>query len=206
MMTRPRRAVAAAHLFLLAAALAGVVLVEGGVEYRIFGLVEGLFSLLLTYLLIERGGWWRPTHPLEWLPIAYGAIAGAQLLEMLLPPPGMIQWVFVSGIAIASWSAFAGASRHRLMVSLGTLAILLALVKHSVIPALWDVGPEAGTGFGIGDTAERARRAIADYRPVRPAGQLLSFLAVTAWVFATRLLWPAEHPVRVAKIPLDEPE
>jgi hypothetical protein len=199
-MSAAQRAVAAALLFLAAGVLAGIAPVEGGVEYRSFGLVEGLFALLLAYLLALRGAWPKPAGVGGGGAAAYGTVATAQVLELLFPPPGRLEWVVVAGVAIAAWGVFAGGTRRRLVASLASLAILLALLKFSMIPVLWErVGPAPGTAFGLGDLAESARRVFADYRPVRPAGQLVGFVAVCCWALATRLLWPPE-PDRAAVV------
>lgn len=204
--TRPRRAVAAALLFLLAGVLAGVVPVEHGVEYRVFGIVEGLFALLLAYLLVLRGAWMQPAGVTGWAALAYGTVATAQVLEFLFPPPGLVQWVVVAGMAITAWSVFSGGSPRRLVASLASLAVILALVRYSVIPVLWTrIGPAEGTAFGLGDLAEGARRIFADYRPVKPAGELLGFAAVCCWALATRLVWSATPGVSAAPDPLDPP-
>lgn len=196
-MTRAQRHVAAALVFLASAAAAGVALTPDGVEYRAFGMVEGVFALLLSYLLVFRGAWERPEGVTGWLAVVYGTIAGAQALELLLPPPGMIEWMVVAGLAVTSWGAFSGGTRRRLIFSLATLALLLAVLKFSVIPVLWErMGPAAGTAFGLGDAAEAVRRTFADYRPLRPVGQLVGFVALALWALATRLLWPpVEVPV-----------
>jgi hypothetical protein len=191
-MTAAQRSVAAALLFLAAGVLAGVAPVEGGVEYRVFGLVEGVFALLLAYLLVLRGAWPQPAGVVGWVAMVYATVATAQVLELLFPPPGLVEWVVVAGVAIAAWGVFAGGTRKRLVASLASLAVILALLKFSVIPVLWGFGPAAGTGFGMGDAAESVRRAFADHRPIRPAGQLLGFAAVALWALATRVLWPPE--------------
>jgi len=189
-MTAPQRHVAAALAFLASAAVAGIALVPEGVEYRAFGMVEGVFALLLAYLLVFRGAWDRPESATGWIAVAYGTLACAQVLELLLPPPGMIEWMVVAGLAVTSWGAFSGGTRRRLVFSLATLALLLAVLKFSVIPVLWTrMGPAAGTGFGLGDAAEAVRRTFADYRPLRPVGQLVGFLALALWALGTRLLW-----------------
>ncbi len=195
-LTPSRRAVAATLLFLGAGALAGVTLrPQGVVEYRAFGLTEGLFALLLTYLLLLRGVWLRPPGPLGWIAVAYGTLAGAQLLELLLPPPGILEWVVVTALVFTAWAALAGGSRERVIASLAGLALLLALLNFSVIPVVWErAGPAPGAAFGLGDLAEGFRRLFVDYRPVRPGGQLIAFLAVGCWAFATRLLWEADSP------------
>lgn len=207
-MTGAQRAVAAAFAFLGAGALAGVALVPDGVEYRVFGMVEGVFALLLAYLLVMRGVWPSPRTLVGWVAAVYGAVATAQVLELLFPPPGMVEWMVVAALAITSWAAFSGGTRRRLVVSLATLALLLAVLKFSVIPVLWErVGPAPGTALGLGDVAEGVRRVFADHRPLRPAGQLVGFAALGLWALATRLLWPAEGdepgPGAVAVQPVD---
>lgn len=199
--TPARRGVAAALLFLLAAVLAGVVPLEHGVEYHVFGIVEGLFALLLAYLLVLRGAWAAPAGVAGWAALAYGTVATAQVLEFLFPPPGLVQWVVVAGMAITAWSVFSGGTPRRLVASLASLAVILALVRYSVIPALWThIGPAQGTAFGLGDVAESARRIFADWHPVRPAGELLGFAAVCCWALATRLVW---SPATVVASPVD---
>lgn len=192
-MTAAQRHVAAALVFLASAAIAGVALTPEGVEYRAFGMVEGVFALLFTYLLTFRGAWERPEGAMGWIAVAYGTVASAQALELLLPPPGMIEWMVVAALAVTSWGAFSGGTRRRLIFSLATLALLLAVLKFSVIPVLWGrLGPAAGTAFGLGDAAEAVRRTFADYRPLRPIGQLVGFVALALWAMGTRLLWPQE--------------
>lgn len=190
-MTASQRAVAASLLLLGSAVLAGLTLLEDGIAWRTFGLVEGVFALLLTYVLARRGAWPAATGWAAWTVLVYGTLANAQLLELLLPPPGMIEWGVVGALSVAAWGALGRGSRHRLVVSLASLALLLAVLKFSVIPVLWrHAGPAAGTALGLGDLAESARRILADHQPVRPGGQLVGALALALWVLATRLLWP----------------
>ena len=203
-MTAAQRHVAASLAFLASATVAGIALVPNGVEYRAFGMVEGVFALLLAYLLVFRAAWERPETLTGWMAIAYGVVASAQALELLLPPPGMIEWMVVAGIAVTAWGAFSGGTRRRLVFSLASLALLLAVLKFSVIPVLWTrMGPAAGTGFGLGDVAESVRRTFADYRPLRPIGQLVGFVALALWALGTRLLWP---PDAVEAAPAEAPE
>lgn len=198
-MTAAQRHTAAALVFLASATVAGIALVPDGVEYRAFGMVEGVFALLLAYLLVFRRAWERPETLTGWMAVVYGVLASGQVLELLLPPPGMIEWMVVAGIAVTAWGAFSGGSRRRLVFSLASLALLLAVLKFSVIPVLWTrVGPAAGTGFGLGDVAEGMRRTFADYRPLRPAGQLVGFVALALWALGTRLLWPPDEIAPVA--------
>lgn len=191
-LTPARRAVAAALLFWAAATLAGVSLAERGVEYRVFGLTEGVFALLLTFVLTGRGAWVPPPGWTGALPLVYGTLANAQLLELLLPPPGILEWGVLTVLAFSAWAALGAASPRRLLGSLATLALLLAMLKFSVLPVLWErSGPAAGEAFGLGNFAEAARRWLSARPPDRPAGQLLGFLGLAAWAVATRLLWPA---------------
>ena len=189
-MTAAQRAVAASLLLLGSAVLAGLTPLEQGVAYRTFGLVEGVFALLLSYVLVRRGAWNPAAGWTGWLPLFYGTLANAQLLELLMPPPGMIEWGVAGALSVAAWGALGRGTRHRLVVSLASLALLLAVLKFSVIPVLWrNLGPAAGTAMGLGDLAESARRILADYQPVHPAGQLVGFLALCLWALATRILW-----------------
>lgn len=192
-LTPPRRAVAAALLFLLAGALAGVALRPGGVEYRTFGVVEGVFALFLCYVLLLRGVWLRPVRGVGWVAVAYGAWANAQLLEVLFPPPGVLEWLVVSALALTGWAALGGGSRERVVAALASLALLLAILNFSVVPALWErAGPGPGEALGLGDLAESLRRLVVDHRPLRPAGQVVAVAALALWAAATRLLWETE--------------
>ncbi len=185
-----RRALGAALLFLGSAVLAGILLTPGGVLYRTPGLVEGVFALLLTYVLLLRGAWVRPSGWPGWLAVAYGTMANAQALELLFPPPGVVEWVVVFVLAFVSWGALTTGTRTRLVASLASLALLLALLRYSVIPVLWArVGPAPGSAFGLGDAAESLRRVLADHQPTLPSGQLLGIAALALWALGTRLLW-----------------
>ena len=204
-LTPERRSVAAALLFLGSAALAGMQLVENGVRYRTPGLVEGVFALLLTYVLLLRGAWVRPGSWLGWLAVAYGTAANAQLLEMLLPPPGVVEWMVVFVLAFAAWGALTAGTRTRLVASLASLALLLALLRYSVIPVMWErVGPAPGAAFGLGDAAEAVRRILADYEPTRPSGQLLGLVALGLWALGTRVLWDVDGPAERAEVVVNQ--
>ncbi|MBA2243386.1 MAG: hypothetical protein H0W11_00380 [Gemmatimonadetes bacterium] len=191
-LTPGRRGIAAALLFLGSAALAGVTLPYGGVEYRVFGLTEGLLALLLCYILLLRRVWLRPPGVAGWLAVGYGTLATAQLLELLLPPAGIIEWIVVTGLALTAWAALSGGTRQRMLGSLASLSLLLALFKFSVIPFVWErAGPAPGAALGLGNVAESFRRLFVDYQPLRQEGQLVGFLAIVLWALGTRLLWPA---------------
>ena len=196
MTTPAQRAVGASFLFLAAAALAGVAPVDDAVEYRTFGVVEGIFALLLTYVMLQRHAWERVPGVPGWAAVVYGTLASAQIAEFLFPPPGVIEWVVVATLALSGWGALSRGPRRRLVFGLSTLALLLALLRYSVIPVLWGVGPQPGDLLGVGELAEGARRIVADYRPIHRSGQLLGFVAMACWALATRLLWPAAPPRR----------
>lgn len=190
-LTPPRRAIAAAIAFLLSGALAGVTLTPEQVGYRAFGFTEGIFALFLVFVLRARGAWSPVPGIVGWLAIGYGAWATAQIAEALLPPPGMLEWVVVTGLALSAWATLGGGSRERLMASLASLALLLALLRYSVIPILWNrAGPRAGEAFGLGDLAESMRQLVVEYQPVRPGGQVLGVVAIALWALGTRLIWP----------------
>ena len=190
-LTPARRAIGAALLFLLAGALAGVTPLAGSVEYRAFGLVEGIFGLLLCHLFLERGVWSRPGGAAGWIAIAYGTVATAQVVGLLLPPPGLVQWVVVIGLTFTAVAAFAARSPTRLLAALGGVAVLLALLEFSVIPFLWvRAGPGPGQAWGLGGLAEGFRRLFVEYRPLRPGGEMVGFTGLACWCAATRLLWP----------------
>lgn len=189
-MTAAQRAVAAALLFLGAAAVAGIAPVETGVQYRTFGIVEGVFALLLTYVLLQRRAWMSPAGVTGWAAVIYGTLATAQIAEFLFPPPGVVEWVVVATLALSGWGALSRGPRRRIVFGLATLSLLMALLRYSVIPVMWGVGPQPGDLLGVGDMAQGARRVMADYQPIRPAGQLLGFAAMAMWALATRLIWP----------------
>lgn len=195
-LTPERRAVAAALLFLGSATLAGVHLLDGGARYRTGGVVEGIFALLLTYVLLLRGAWVRPAGALGWVAVVYGTAAHAQLLELLLPPPGVIEWLVVAVLALTAWGALTAGTRVRLVASLASLALLLAVLRFSVIPVLWErVGPAPGEAFGLGNAAESVRVLFAERERFRPVGELLGVVALALWAAGTRLLWSTDGPV-----------
>lgn len=189
-LNRPRRQVAAALLFLACATLAGIAPAAAAVEYHVFGLVEGLLALLLSYILVLRGAWAGGRGPLGGLALAYGTLANAQIWELLLPAPGVLEWVVVTGIAFTAWGALGRGSRHRLVAALASLALLLAVLKFSVVPALWNqVGPAPGEALGLGNLAERSRRLLAG-SPPEAGAQWIGVVAISLWTLGTALLWP----------------
>lgn len=185
-----RRAIAAALLFLAAAFLAGVSPGESGFAYRTFGVTEGILAILLSHVMLQRSVWWSPPGALRWIAVAYGTIATAQILDLLIPAPGVLEWMVLTGLAFSAWAIVGARSRSRLLGSLSAVALLLAILKFSIIPVLWDrAGPGPGEAWGLGDLAEGLRRLVVDYEPVTPAGQLVGFAAIALWAGGTRLLW-----------------
>lgn len=190
----PRRAVGAALLFLLAAFLAGVNPLPEGFSYHTFGVSEGILAILLTYVMLEREVWWSPAGVLRWVAVAYGTVASAQILGLLIPAPGVLEWMVLTGLAFSSWAIVGSASRTRFLGALGAMTLLLSILKFSVIPILWErAGPGPGEAWGLGDLAEGFRRLVVDHEPVTAAGQLLGFTAIALWAGATRVLWAQER-------------
>jgi hypothetical protein len=190
----PRAAILASCSFLLSGALAGSTLRVDGIEYRLFGMTEGVFALFLLYLLVQRRIWSQPVRWDGWLVAAYGFWATAQLLQLLLPPPGLLEWIVVPALVLAAWAALLGTgSRERLVASLGVTAVLLALVNFSIVPALWASSEAATeTAFGVGSVARGLRQLVVAYEPVAPATHLLGVLSIALWGLGTRLIWPPD--------------
>lgn len=189
-LTPERRVVAAALLFLAAAFLAGVNPRPEGLSYHTFGVTEAILALLLTHVFLRSGVWWSPAGPMRWMAIVYGAVATAQLLDLLIPPPGVLEWLVVTGLAFSAWAVVGTGSRSKLIAGVAAMALLLALLKFSVVPVLWDrAGPAPGEAWGLGDLAEGLRRLVVDYEPVSAVGQLVGAAAIGAWAAATRVLW-----------------
>lgn len=209
MMTIPRRQVAAALLFLCCAGLAGVIPRSTGVEYQLFGITEGLLGILLTYLLIARGAWPNPQSLPGWLATAYGAVATAQALKMLLPPAGIVQWIAVIGLIFAISAAMNATSARGVIMLISTIAVLLALLKFSVIPFIWErAGPAPGEVFGLGNMAESFRRLFVELEAPSPSRQLFGLIALTCWASATRVLWTGatDEERCMASVPLRKRE
>lgn len=189
-LTDDRRAVLAALAFLAAAVLAGLAPGPDGFTYRIFGVTEGLGALLLAYIFVARYIWWSPLPRLKWVVLGYGTVATAQILEFLLPPPGLLEWMVITGLAFGVWAAVGARSRERLLAGLAVVALLLAMLKFSVVPVLWvRAGPAPGAAWGLGDLAEGMRRVVVDYTPITPGGQVIGVVAIAFWAAGTRMLW-----------------
>ncbi len=189
-LTPERRAVAAALAFLLAAFLAGVNPGPQGVRYAIFGVTEGLAAILLSFAFLQRQLWWSEAGVLRWVAVGYGTLANAQILELLLPPPGVLEWMVLTGLAFGGWALLAASSRERMLAGLATVALLLALLRFSIVPIVWDrAGPGPGEAWGLGNLAEGMRRLVVDHQPVTAGGEVLGVVAIAIWAVGTRLLW-----------------
>jgi hypothetical protein len=102
----------------------------------------------------------------------------------------VLEWLVLTGVAFSIWGVLGGRDRSRVLMGLATLALLLSVLKFSVVPVLWErAGPGPGEAWGLGDLAEGLRRLIVDYEPLTPAGQLVGFVAIGFWAAGTRLLW-----------------
>ena len=124
------------------------------------------------------------------------AETGATASCIFIPAPGVLEWMVMTGLAFSAWAIVGARSRSRLLGSLSAVALLLAILKFSVIPVLWDrAGPGPGEAWGLGDLAEGLRRLVVDYEPVTPAGQLVGFAAIALWAGGTRhQLRPYSNP------------
>ncbi len=210
-MTPAQRAVAAAHVFLASAALAGLTLQPRAVEWRTAGMVASVLALLLAYLLVRRRAWPSPAGVPGWAAVAYGTAATAQLLHLLLPPPGLFQTMLVAALGLAAWGALGRGTRHRLVVSLAALAAFLAAVRFSLLPAMWTAVDPTGAPLGMEGLAERARGAVAEPLLLAPGGELPGVAALALWALATWLVWPEavvgerKRPgTALARVPVEE--
>lgn len=207
-LTPARRSVAAALLFLLAAVLAGISPGPDRTIYQTFGVTEALLAFLLTYLLVVGGAWQRAPGVTGGVALAYGTVANGQLLSLLLPPPGVVQWVAVVGFLFVALASLAITSRQRLVGILAGAATLLALLKFSVIPFVWArSGPQPGEAFGLGSGLDRIRRMVVEYEPISAEGQMVGVAAIGLWIVATALLWAGSDPgdPRGSAAPVDAP-
>ena len=206
MLTQQRRAVAAALAFLLAAFMAGVIPGPQGVQYAIFGVTEGLAAILLSFAFLQRQVWWNEAGLLRWIAVGYGTLANAQILELLLPPPGVLEWMVLTGLAFGGWALLAASSRERMLAGLATVALLLALLRFSIVPIVWNrAGPGPGEAWGLGDLAEGMRRLVVDHQPVSAGGEVLGVVAIALWALGTRFLWRPVGNTAVTTIqPVDD--
>ncbi len=160
-------------LFLAAFFFGGLRLGITGVEYHVFGLVDGLAALLVLYVLLNT--------------------ATAQLVSLLLPPPGLLEWLVLAALLYFAWNASYAAHRSRVVLALGAVALALAALKYSVLPFIWAHTNLPQTPIlDLREMAEGFKGLLASYVPSRPITQVFAFAAILAWVLAVWLQWPPE--------------
>jgi len=189
----PASAAGVCSLFILAFFFGGLRASAVGLEYRLFGLVDGLAALLIVYVLLNTAAL---SWPRDWwgaLVTVYAAAATAQLVSLLLPPPGMVQWLVLGGLLYFAWGASYAAHRTRVVLALGLVALALAVLKYSVLPFIWARTQFPATPIlDLQAMAEGIKSFFAVYVPSRPISQLFAFMAILAWVLAVWLQWPPE--------------
>jgi hypothetical protein len=187
----PGAAFGVGGLFILAFFFAGLRVTASGVEYKLFGVVDGLSALLLLYVLLGTGALSWPRDAWGAVVLVYGAAATAQLVSLLLPPPGVLEWVVVGLLLYAAWNATYAVHRTRVMLTLGLVALALAALKYSVLPFVWVRTELPHTPIiDIRALGEGLKGLVAAYVPSRPVTQALAFVAILAWVLAVWLQWP----------------
>jgi hypothetical protein len=189
----PTGAAGICTLFLTAFFFGGLRLGLSGVEYEIFGLVDGLAALLIVYVLLNTAALSWPRDLWGLIVLAYAAASTAQLVSMLLPPPGLVEWLVLAVLLYFAWNASYAAHRTRVMLTLGTVALALAALKYSVLPFIWARTSLPETPLiDVRALAEGIKGLLASYVPSQPITQVFAFAAILAWVLAVWLQWPPE--------------
>jgi hypothetical protein len=180
-------------LFLIAFLLAGLRLGVTGLEYHFFGLVDGLAALLILYVMLNTAAASWPRDRWGALVLIYATAATAQLVSLLLPPPGLVEWLVLIVLLYFAWNASYSAHRSRVMLALGTVALALAALKYSVLPFIWARTTLPRTPIlDLQVMAEGVKGLLAAHVPARPITQVFAFGALLAWVLAVWLQWPPE--------------
>jgi len=183
-----------AVLFLAAFFFGGLWVGSLGVEYRLFGLVDGLAALLIVYVLLNTGALSWPVDVWGALVLVYAAAATAQLIALLLPPPGVLEWIVLGILLYAALGASYAVHRTRVMMTLGLAAVALALLKYSALPFVWGRARLPSTPVvDLEELGEGVKALILEYAPSEPVTQLYAFLAIVAWVLGLWLQWPPEE-------------
>ncbi len=189
----PGSAAGVASLFLVAFFFGGLWVGPAGVEYRVFGLVDGLAALIIIYVLLGTRALSWPREAWGTAVLIYAAAATAQLVSLLLPPPGVLEWVVLGVLLYFAWNASHGLHRTRVMMGLGLVSVALAALKYSVLPFLWARTEMPETPLlDLRALGEGIKGLIVIYVPTRPVVQVFAFLAILAWVLAVWLQWPPE--------------
>jgi hypothetical protein len=185
--------VAVCALFVGTFGLAGLRLGVTGLEYHIFGLVDGLAALLILFVLLNTATLSWPHDFWGALVLVYAAGATAQLVSMLLPPPGLVQWAVLAVLLYFAWNASYAVHRTRVMLTLGIVAVALAALKYSVLPFIWARTQLPNMPLiDLRGLAEGIKGLLASYVPDRPITQVFAFAAILLWVVAIWLQWPPE--------------
>jgi hypothetical protein len=158
-----------------------------------FDLVDGLAALLILFVLLNTGVLSWPGDVWGGVVLAYAAAATAQLASLLLPPPGVLEWVVLGVLLYFAWNASFAAHRTRVMLALGLVALGLAALKFSVLPFIWARSELPRTPIvDLRALGEGMKALVALYVPTHPVNQLYAFAALLAWVLAVWLQWPPE--------------
>ncbi len=190
----PRVAFGVGALFAVAFFFGGLRSTSLGLEYHLFGLIDGLAALLILYVLLNTGALSWPRDFWGGVLLVYAAAATAQLVALLLPPPGLVQWLVIGGLLYFAWGASYSAHRTRVMLGLGLVAVALAVLKYSVLPFVWARAQMPATPIvDLRALAESIKGFFAVYVPSRPISQFFAFTAILAWVLAVWLQWPPER-------------
>lgn len=188
-----RRGLLVTVLFLVAFFFGGIWVGPMGVEYRVFGLVDGLAALLIVYALVRVRALARPVGVWGALALAYALGATAQLVSLLLPPPGILEWLVLLIILYFAWNASAGGHRDRVVLGLGLSALALAALKYSLLPHLWIRTQLPETPIvDLRALGEGVKGLVVVYEPSLPVTQLFAFAAVLSWALALWAQWPEE--------------
>ncbi len=190
---RPATALLASLLFLAAFFFGGLWLDGVQLDYHLFNIVDGLAALLVVYVLLNTAVLSWPRDAWGVVVLVYAAVATAQLISMLLPPPGLVQWIVLGLLIYFAWSAVFSVHRTRIVLSLGLVALALAALKYSVLPFVWSVTELPRTPIlDLGALSDSVRRLFAVYVPSHPLTQVFAFAAILAWVAGIWVGWPPE--------------
>lgn len=182
---------AVSFAFLLAFFFGGLWVGPLEVEYRVFGLVDALAALLILYVLLNTQVLSWPRDAFGGFVLLYAGIATAQLVGLLLPPPGVIEWFVLAVLIIFAWGASFGVHRTRIVLGLGLASVALAALRYSVLPFIWASTrlPETPV-VNLRSLGESFKTLLVAYEPSRPITQFYALLAILAWAGAVWLQWP----------------